>query len=303
LIINNSLDAFPSEPRPTRRNVPPRAGDRLGLPATPARAKRASKSGDGPGSVAARIFRQSARHAPRRAKAGWVAMVNHGGAGRQARPFSSCPIVDNAACLCHFGSQATPVGRFFIGPASVGRRDGQYRHLHRNDLPQPGISRVCVPEGQFATDSVLEGDGIELVVPRHESRGFLEHPCYRERCVGPSENAIEAELVLVAVPIPPHDLAASVEAYLACKSGDSLGDCKAVAFVADPVGPNITDVSLTIQYLPRASSLLTTLRVAFFANSHRRVIVRWQERRSERNRSSCCRPQASPSDGQKLVTA
>jgi hypothetical protein len=52
----------------------------------------------------------------------------------------------------------------------------------------------------------------------------------------------------MAVPIPPYDLAASVAAYLACKSGDSLGDCKAVAFVADPVGPNITDVSLTIQY-------------------------------------------------------
>ena len=29
---------------------------------------------------------------------------------------------------------------------------------------------------QVCTDSPLEGDGFELSVPRHESRGFLEHP-------------------------------------------------------------------------------------------------------------------------------
>jgi hypothetical protein len=52
----------------------------------------------------------------------------------------------------------------------------------------------------------------------------------------------------MAVPIPPYDLAASVAAFLLCKSGDSLGNCRAVAFVADPVGPDITDISLTIQY-------------------------------------------------------
>jgi len=54
----------------------------------------------------------------------------------------------------------------------------------------------------------------------------------------------------MAVPVPPYDLAASVLAYLACTRGDSLGNCKAVAFVADPVGPDITDISLTIQYDP-----------------------------------------------------
>ena len=29
-------------------------------------------------------------------------------------------------------------------------------------------------------DSPLEGNGFELVVPRHDSRGFLDHPWYRE---------------------------------------------------------------------------------------------------------------------------
>jgi hypothetical protein len=28
----------------------------------------------------------------------------------------------------------------------------------------------------FAPDSPLEGDGFELLVPRHESRGFPKHP-------------------------------------------------------------------------------------------------------------------------------
>src|SRR6516165_2395055 len=32
---------------------------------------------------------------------------------------------------------------------------------------------------EFATDSPLEGDGFELLVPRHESRGFPKHPGHR----------------------------------------------------------------------------------------------------------------------------
>ena len=31
------------------------------------------------------------------------------------------------------------------------------------------------PKVRFAPDSPLEGDGFELVVPRHKSRGFPQH--------------------------------------------------------------------------------------------------------------------------------
>src|SRR5215472_13287277 len=42
--------------------------------------------------------------------------------------------------------------------------------------PQPPMLR------RSSLDSPLEGDGFELVVPRHESRGgFLEHPPARDR--------------------------------------------------------------------------------------------------------------------------
>ena len=68
-------------------------------------------------------------------------------------------------------------------------------------MPQPGIGRFDFGEPMFGTaclvgvetvqiqnvrgtdglhDSPLEGDGFELVVRRHESRGFLEHPRHRE---------------------------------------------------------------------------------------------------------------------------
>ena len=35
-------------------------------------------------------------------------------------------------------------------------------------------SRLNSGASEFAADSPLEGNGFELVVPRHESRGFLE---------------------------------------------------------------------------------------------------------------------------------
>jgi hypothetical protein len=38
---------------------------------------------------------------------------------------------------------------------------------------------TMIQEIGFALDSPLEGDGFELLVPRHESPGFPKHPGHR----------------------------------------------------------------------------------------------------------------------------
>src|SRR6516162_6266590 len=37
------------------------------------------------------------------------------------------------------------------------------------------IGKAAFAQIEFATDSTLEGDGFELLVPRHKSRGFPQH--------------------------------------------------------------------------------------------------------------------------------
>jgi hypothetical protein len=37
------------------------------------------------------------------------------------------------------------------------------------------IGKAAFAQIEFAADSPLEGDGFELLVPRHKSRGFPEH--------------------------------------------------------------------------------------------------------------------------------
>jgi hypothetical protein len=44
---------------------------------------------------------------------------------------------------------------------------------------RPGST--LIGEFRFAGDSPLEGDGLELLVPRHEIRGFPKYPEHRGR--------------------------------------------------------------------------------------------------------------------------
>jgi hypothetical protein len=44
-----------------------------------------------------------------------------------------------------------------------------------NRLRRPGRLHRSPPPEQFVGDSPLEGDGFELLVPRHKSRGFPQH--------------------------------------------------------------------------------------------------------------------------------
>jgi len=37
------------------------------------------------------------------------------------------------------------------------------------------IGKAAFAQIEFAPDSTLEGDGFELLVPRHKSRGFPQH--------------------------------------------------------------------------------------------------------------------------------
>jgi hypothetical protein len=59
-------------------------------------------------------------------------------------------------------------------PANAPRRDIERSRSDRSSAP---ISREwgTPPKVRFAPDSSLEGDGFELLVPRHKSRGFLQH--------------------------------------------------------------------------------------------------------------------------------
>jgi hypothetical protein len=51
----------------------------------------------------------------------------------------------------------------------MARLDEQFVQVQRTELARPG------EEVRFALDSPLEGDGFELLVPRHKSRGFPQH--------------------------------------------------------------------------------------------------------------------------------
>jgi hypothetical protein len=65
-------------------------------------------------------------------------------AGFHRPAFSSCPILDNAACLDHFASHVSLVRRFFIVPANVASAEFNHEALRAKFLCR-SFNRISVP--------------------------------------------------------------------------------------------------------------------------------------------------------------